>query len=130
MEKAQFILLILTAVLFSCSDEKDGDWDDNIGLSQKEVQFNASENSIVITTKGEGWWINDVSLNGKTDFEQIENSNGDFLMDEKEFLIERRNSKELYIQMSPNTTGSERELLIGLQNGNYFDGVTITQSAE
>jgi len=65
MKKAQFILLILTAVLFSCSDEKDGDWDDNIGLSQKEVQFDASENSIVITTKGEGWWINDVSLNGK-----------------------------------------------------------------
>jgi len=66
----------------------------------------------------------------KTDFERSENSDGDFLMDEEEFLIERRNSKELYIQMSPNTTGSERKLLIGLQSGNYFDGVTITQSVE
>ncbi|MFD0932766.1 hypothetical protein ACFQ0R_09195 [Psychroflexus salinarum] len=130
MKKAQFILFILTAVLFSCSDEKDGDWDDNIGLSQKEVQFNASENSIVITTKGEGWWINGVSLNGETDFEQTENSDGDFLVDENEFMIERRNSKELYIEMSPNTTGTERKLIIGLQNGNYFDGITIVQSAE
>ena len=66
----------------------------------------------------------------KTDFERSENSDGDFLMDEEEFLIERRNSKELYIQMSPNTTGSERKLLIGLQSGNYFDGVTITKSVE
>jgi len=129
MKKVKFIFLILT-VLFSCSDEKDGDWDDNIELSQKQVEFTAAENSVVITTKGEGWWIIDVSLDGRTDFEQTENSSGDFLMDENEFLIERRSPKELYIEMSANTTDSERKLLIGLQNGNYFDGVTITQSAK
>lgn len=130
MKKANLILLILTAFLFSCSDEKDGDWDDNIELSQKEVQFTATENSTVITTKRDGWWIYDVSLNGLTDFEQTDNSNGDFLMDENEFMIERRSSKELYIEMSPNTTGSERKLIIGVQNGNYFDGVTIKQSPQ
>lgn len=130
MKKANFIFLILTALLFSCSDEKEGDWDDNIELSQKQVEFTASENSIIITTKGEGWWINDVSLNGRTDFEQTENKNGDFLMDENEFMIERISSKELYIEMSPNTTDSERKLMIGLQSGNYFDGITITQSLE
>lgn len=118
------------AFLFSCSDSEDGDWDDNIELSQKEVQFTASENSIVITTKQDGWWINDVSLNATTGFVETENSKGEFLMDEDEFLIERRNSKELYIEMSPNTTGSERKLTIGLQNGNYFDGITVTQSAQ
>lgn len=132
MKKATFLLLVL-AVFFSCSEpEKEGDWDDNIGLSQKEVQFSGSENSIVITTKGEGWWIYDVSLNGNSNFEPTENSDGQFFIDEDEdeFMVERRSAKELHIEMSANTTGSERILIIGLQNGNYFDGIAITQSAE
>lgn len=51
-------------------------------------------------------------------------------MDENEFTIERRSPKELYIQMSPNSTSSERKLIISLQNGNYFDGITIKQAAK
>jgi len=30
--------------------------------------------------------------------------------------------------MNQNTTNADRALSIGLQNGNYFDGVKITQS--
>jgi hypothetical protein len=130
MKKAHLVLLFITAFLFSCSDSKDGIWEDNIELSQKEVQFNASEDSVIITTKKDGWWIVEVSLNGATDFEQTENSNGGFLMDENGFTIERRSPKELYIEMSPNSTSSERKLIISLQNGNYFDGVTIIQAAK
>ncbi len=130
MKKVHFILLILTAFAFSCSDSKEGDWDDNIELSQKEVQFTNSENSIVITTRQDGWWINDVTLNGTAVFVKTENPNGEFLLDEDEFMIERRSSKELYIEMAANTTGAERVLKIGLQNGNYFDGISITQPAE
>lgn len=119
------------ALLFSCSDSnQDGDWDDNIELSQKEVQFTASENSILITTKKEGWWISGVYLNGNSNFEQTETADGRFLIIEDEFVVERTNSKELYIEMAENTTDSERILIIGLQNGNYFDGVRITQSAK
>ncbi|MDX1718866.1 MAG: hypothetical protein R3353_01805 [Salegentibacter mishustinae] len=130
MKKAHLVLLFITAFLFSCSDSKDGIWEDNIELSQKEVQFGASEDSISVTTKQDGWWIVEVSLNGATDFEQTENSDDEFLMDENEFTIERRSPKELYIEMSPNSTSSERKLIISLQNGNYFDGVTITQAAK
>jgi len=120
-------LLIVTAILFSCS-KKDGDWDDNIKLSQKEAKLTSENDSIVITTEGEGWWINDVRLNGNSDFQVIENSNGQFLIDENEFKVDRRSSKELYIEMSNNTSGSERILIISLQNGDYFDGIKITQS--
>ena len=131
MKNAHFVLLLLMAVLFSCSEaEQDGDWDDNIGLSQKEVQLSSSEDSIVITTKQVGWWINEVSLNGTRDFEPTENANGNFLLDEEGFFIERRSPKELYVEMSPNATGSERKLRIGLQNGNYFDGVIIIQAGQ
>ena len=130
MKKAHLVLLFITSFLFSCSDSKDGISEDNIELSQKEVQFDASEDSITVTTKKDGWWIVEVSLNGATNFEQTENSNDEFLMNENEFTIERRSPKELYIQMSPNSTSSERKLIISLQNGNYFDGITITQAAK
>lgn len=130
MNNAHLILFFVTVFLFSCSDSKDGIWEDNIELSQKEVQFGAAQDSVVVTTKKDGWWIVEVSLNGATDFEQIENFNGEFLMDENEFTVERRSPKELYIEMSPNSTSSERKLIISFQSGNYFDGVTITQAAK
>lgn len=46
------IALFLTAL--SCSDSKDGDWDDTIKLSQKEVQFSSEAQTIQIYTKGTG----------------------------------------------------------------------------
>lgn len=131
MKKVHFILLILSAFLVACSDSgKIGLWDDNIELSQKEVQFTSSENSIVITTGKDGWWINGVSLDGNNDYEPLENVEGGFLVEEEEFLVERTGAKEIYIEMSANSTGSERVFIVGLQNGNYFDGVKITQAAK
>jgi hypothetical protein len=131
MNKPHFIVLILSVFLFSCSDSGEiGKWDDNIKLSQKEVQFTSAENSVVITTGQDGWWLLDVSLDGNTDFEPSENSEGLFLLEENEFIVERRSPKEIYIEMSANSTGSERILQIGLQNGNYFDGIKITQAAK
>ena len=130
MKKAHLILLIFTAVLFSCSSEKEGDWDDNIELTQKEFQFTSSENSVIIKTKKEGWWINNVSLDGEMDYEETENSDGEFLIVADEFIVEKISSKEIYVKMKSNPTNSDRILKIGLQNGNYFDGVSITQSAK
>lgn len=131
MNKSPFIVLILSVFLFSCSDSGEvGNWDDNIKLSQKEVQFTSAENSVVITTGQDGWWLLDVSLDGNTDFEVTENPDGLFLLEENEFIVERRSPKEIYIEMSANTTSTERILQIGLQNGNYFDGIRITQAAK
>jgi hypothetical protein len=122
------VMVLISSFSCSNSDRPDGDWDDNIKLSQKEAKLTSENDSIVITTEGEGWWINGVRLNGNSDFEVIENSNGQFLIDENEFKVDRRSSKELYIEMSNNTSGSERTLIISIQNGDYFDGIKITQS--
>jgi len=130
MKKAHLISLILTTILFSCSSEKEGDWDDNIELTQKEFQFSSSENSVVIKTNKEGWWINNVSLNGEMDYEETENSDGGFLINEDDFIVEKISSKEIYVEMKSNSTNSKRILKIGIQNGNYFDGISITQSAK
>ena len=130
MKNAHLILLIFTSVFFSCSSEKEGDWDDNIELTQKEFQFSSSENSVVIKTIKDGWWINTVSFNGETDYEQTENSDGRFLISGDEFMVERIGSKEIYVEMNANTSSSERTLKIDLQNGNYFDSISIIQSAK
>lgn len=88
-------LLALVFILGSCSDEKklDGYSDDNIKLSTKIVRFDNSKNTATITTKGDGWWINGVSFDGKdypraTDIEATSNS---YTIEGESFIVEKKN---------------------------------------
>lgn len=133
--KLNTIGIILTLMLStSCSDSERpvGQWEDNIKLSQKEAEFTAEDNSIVITTEGEWWWIDHIAINGEVQstLDGVDTTESDFIIDEEEFRIERRNSTEIHIEMTQNQTGSERILVIGLQAGNYFDGIRIVQAAQ
>ena len=120
---------VLFLIVLSCSDSKDGDWDDNIKLSQKEVQLSSGQNNVEISTEGTGWWIGEVSMDGELfDLNGIDTTKENFTIEETEFSIERKNSTEIYISMQQNRTESARVLIIGLQAGNYFDGIKITQS--
>lgn len=122
-------LTVLFLIVLSCADSKDGDWDDNIKLSQKEVQFSSAQNNIEISTEGTGWWVGEVSMDGELfDLNGIDTTKEKFTIEETEFSIERKNSTEVYISMQQNPTESARVLIIGLQSGNYFDGIKITQS--
>ena len=122
-------LTLLLLVVLSCSDSKDGDWDDNIKLSQKEVQFSSTNNNVEISTEGTGWWIDEVTMNGEPfDLDGIDTTKENFIIEQAEFSIERKNSTEIYISMQQNQSTTERVLLIGLQAGNYFDGIKVTQS--
>ncbi|WP_424003584.1 hypothetical protein [Maribacter sp. IgM3_T14_3] len=128
MKKIIALTLFLLVVL-SCSDSKDGDWDDNIKLSQKEVQFSSTNNNVEISTEGTGWWIDEVTMNGEPfDLDGIDTTKENFIIEQAEFSIERKNSTEIYISMQQNQSTTERVLLIGLQAGNYFDGIKVTQS--
>lgn len=124
------IISILFLSLLSCeSDRPDGDWDDNIKLSTKEVGFSAESDSVIITTEGTWWWINGISLNDDSyDISGINTAQDNFLIEESEFTIERKNTKEIHISMTENQSATERTLTIGLQAGNYFDGIKIVQS--
>ncbi|MFA5297888.1 MAG: hypothetical protein WC389_06730 [Lutibacter sp.] len=126
-------LLLILISSFSCSnsDDPEGKWDDNIKLSQKEAKFSVEGDLIVITTKGEWWWLESISLNEISDFDLtgIDITAKDFVIDETEFRIERKNTTEIHIEMTKNMTGSERVLIIGLEAGDYFDRIKITQSA-
>ncbi|WP_319482229.1 hypothetical protein [uncultured Draconibacterium sp.] len=129
----KLLLLLSLFTILSCSKDKDspiGIWDDNIKLSQKEVEFDASENSVTITTEGDWWWIVSIKFNDEyLNLEDQDTFSNNFTIEEPEFTIERKNITEIYITMSENTDDTDRELLIELEAGDYFDHIKVTQSA-
>ena len=128
--KKLLLLLSLFAILSCSKDTPIGLWDDNIKLSQKEVEFDAKENTIVITTERAWWWIDEIHFNGSyINYEDLDTTLDDFIIEEPEFKIERKNATEIHISMSENLSDNERVLIIGLEAGDYFDGIRVTQSA-
>jgi len=132
MKNFIFYLVILSVgyCTISCKKNRiDGDWDDNIKLSQKIVNFDSEASSIIITTKSTNWWLNDISINGKSmDITNIEVGAKNFVVNNLDFQIERKEGNKITISLTRNNSNSERILHIGLQNGNYFDGIKIVQS--
>lgn len=130
----KLLLVISLFTIISCSKDKDspiGIWDDNIKLSQKEVEFDANENTISITTEGEWWWITEVRFNDSyINLGDLDTTSDDFIIEETEFKIERKNVTEIYISMSENLGDTVRVLGIELEAGDYFDHIRVTQSAK
>jgi hypothetical protein len=130
--KVLAIIMILISN-FSCSnsepDQPIGLWKDNIKLSQKEAKLSAENNSILITTEGESWWLTDITLNGvNVELDKTITHRSNFVIEKTEFRMERKKDNEIHIQMTKNETGVERVLIIGLEDGDYFDRIKITQS--
>ena len=125
------IFIFIACTLQSCNDEEKliGLWDDIIKLSEKEVTISAESNSLVITTEGTEWWINEIGLDDdwSYDIDGIDTKQ-DFLIEENDFIIERRNTNEIHISMTENQSDLDRILSITLQAGNYSDRVRIIQS--
>lgn len=126
------VLLVLTNYSCSDSDKEVGKSEDNIGLSQKEFQVDAERNSILITTEGDSWWISEIFFqNGEIfDISETDTTAENFIITKSDFTIERKNGKEISIEIFENTSNSQRTFFVGLQAGNYFDGISITQSSE
>jgi hypothetical protein len=133
MKKA-LILIFSTILFYSCNTEDPiGKWDDNIKLSKKKVEFSAQENTVTITTKGSSWWIDNIKLDDTNIMHQTnldDPSETPYQVTEESFVLVRPDKTTLHITMSENRTGKERVLIISLQAGNYFDYITIKQSAD
>lgn len=131
--KKNISYLLLTAALFftiSCNKGREiGKWDDNIKLSQKTASFSSNSNSITVTTETTGWWLDGITFNkANVDLKSIERTAQNFVVVQPDFKVERKDGNKIIITLNQNTTNADRLLSIGLQNGDYFDGVTITQS--
>jgi hypothetical protein len=121
---------LLSLLLISCDNSNiDGKTGDEIELSQKTATFSSESNSITITTGREGWWLEAISLNNVlVDLSKVDKLSKNFIVTNSEFQVERKDGKTIIITMSKNTTNAERVLTIGLEAGDYFDGIGITQS--
>ena len=125
----RILISVMILLLISCKkDEPIGKWKDNIKLSQKAATLNANLNSITINTESTSWWLNNIMLN-KVDVNLliVKKTDKNFVVNNADFRVERINGNTIVITMNRNTTGFDRLLTIGLQNGNYFDEIEITQ---
>lgn len=102
----------------------DGDWDDVIGLSTRDVSFGKEGGTVEVTFQGH-CWLNEVKINserysmdlGVTSYTQ-------------DWLSVNMVEKSIFIEVSPNETGVERTFSIGLQAGNYFAMIEGVQTAD
>ena len=130
------ILLILSAFLISsCSDKEDpiGQWDDNIKLSTKSVGFVVKSDSVIITTEGDWWWIDDISINGISSTyynrENIDFYSESYTIEGDCYTVKRCDKNTLFVKMNENVTGQKRKMTITLEAGDYFDHVVIKQAS-
>jgi hypothetical protein len=139
MKKA-LVLIAALIIICSCSDEKgvdeqmvDGDWDDNIKLSTKDVDLASHTDSVIITTEGDYWLIGYVCFEDSIyDYYHQESINLEaesYVITENDFLIERQDKNTLFVKINENTSGNKRVLNITISSGDYFDNVFINQAA-
>lgn len=132
----KLLIVFLSFVLISSCEKSEviGGWDDNIKLSTKNVEFGVKADSVLITTEGDWWWIDAIYLDDSTysyyNNENINLESGSYIIIEDNFIVERRDKNTLFVKLDENITGEERELIVGLAAGNYFDRVIIKQSAK
>jgi len=130
---AFFFTIGLLCFFFSCeTEEPDGRWGDIIKLSAKKVDFKATSDSVVITTKGNWWWIDDITLNNQSTGKNCLTASDStyFLIQDSCFVVERRDKNTLFIKMDENPGRIKRILEVYLEAGDYFDHIQITQSAK
>jgi hypothetical protein len=133
----RFLLIILvvasiSVIIISCTRvRKDGDWDDNIKLSVKTDEFTSLADSVIITTKGSWWWISDITVNENHFYGfGINPDSESYIIKQDCFIVERRDEHTLFIRLEENPLNVIRSVTVGLQAGDYFDRVTITQKAK
>lgn len=150
-----FILLFFSATFFSCEETiEDGLWGDIIKFDSKKAEFTAEGGSKLINSQGDWWWIcHDISTKDSTIF--LDNNpdikvemgkikgwdNPNVIYDEGAdmeikkieggwFTITKTSDKSLLIETKPNETDTIRSLGLTIQAGNYFDYITVSQSAD
>jgi hypothetical protein len=134
MSKASLFILTVF-ILASCTKEEKpiGIWDDIIQLSTKSAEFSANKDSVIITTGGDWWWINDISFEDSIysyyNRKDVNMQSESYSINEEYFRIERRNKNTLFIEIDKNDTGKERLMSITLEAGDYFDYVKVKQKA-
>lgn len=126
------VFLFFLTLSFSCTNTE-GEClicnEDPINISKKEILFNAELNTATISTKRTTWKLLEISYNNSIiDLSGINPQSSSFRVENPNFIFERKNSKEIYLEMSANYTGNEKKLIAILQDGDYFGQITVLQT--
>jgi hypothetical protein len=130
MKKLPIILTWIILCILSLSSC--GGWRDNIKLSRKSAEFSAAGDSIIITTKGDTWWLSSVSVDTANyySFLGINVLSSSYTVKQDCFTIEKRDKTTLFIKLLENPLSVNRIVKVWLEAGDYFDSVKITQKAK
>ena len=124
----RFSLVFIIMILVSCIKPL-GIWDDNIHLATKTAEFSALGDSVTIKTGGNWWWISDISVDGKWyyGFTGIDLQADSYSVKQDCFEVKRLDKNTLFIRVDANPINLKRIITVGVEAGDYFDRVTITQ---
>ena len=129
----KFLFCLFLAInLSSCSDSKDGDWDDNIHLSKDSATFSAQTDSITVTTGGDWWWVDAVSVGDENfyNFQDVDLESDNYTVECDDVVVSRRDKNTLFIKAGENPSENKRLIVVGLEAGDYFDRVVIWQEGK
>lgn len=124
------LLIAFISTVSSCIEKVQtvGQLNDSIKLSTRRADLSASSDSIIITTKGTWWWVNDISVNGNyLVFNPIETERESFAINGDWFSIERYDNQKLIVRVDKNTSAEERNIKITLEAGDYYDYIDVNQ---
>ena len=134
MKRILNLSVIFVFVFSSCTriiERRPGDWDDNIHLSVKVAEFDASGDSITIKTEGSWWWITGISVDNKNYImKDVYLQAESYSLKQDCFDVKRLDKNTLFIKVEANPKNVKRIISIGLEAGDYFDYVTITQRSK
>jgi len=104
---------------------------DRIKLSSKRIELNPGNDTAILHTEGDEWWVNDVSANGNYFYAQADDFDKDFTKIEGDwFSVEKSGKHTLIVKVSENNSKNERKMVITLESGNYFDYIDVYQKAK
>lgn len=124
-----FYILLISLIAFSSCIDWIGGWKDNIHLSTRTLHFNSAGDSAIVTTKGNWWWVSDISVDSTHyyNFKDINLESDHYTIKDDCFIVERRDKNTLFIKVDANPLNVNRIVTVGLEAGDYFDRVTVIQ---
>ena len=127
------LLIAFISTISSCIEKVQtvGQWNDSIKLSTRRADLSALNDSIIITTKGTWWWVNNISVTGNyLVFNPIETERENFAINGDWFSIERCDNQKLIVRVDENKSAKERNIKITLEAGDYFDYIDVNQPGQ
>lgn len=129
------IVLFASILIISCTKEE---YTDQIGLCTYEIlpneeiyTFNANSDSTIVTTTDYGWWITGLNFGDTLTIYQndIDQDDPNFELSYEFLNFKRLDYRSFQIKVKENTQALTREVFIGFQSGNCFDGIVVRQLA-